>query len=202
MAIRVHLMHTTDHHESMGTPAPGGAYFNSLLAEEADIPLQRGTLPGQSKTDIRIWNIHDGTSDTLVIMLPKGYSAVQDAEHMKHTGAERLLVMPTERAKEVNSTTLLPNNHIRLISYCIGIRCAKCELELPLHNFGDIAKVQMFFLTVILIILYGTMVWGMLGVESTWQTQAQVSLPAFSESMVVLLGISHLGYLAIKQTGD
>ena len=142
MAIRVHLMHTTDHHESMGTPAPGGAYFNSLLAEEADIPLQRCTLPGQSKTDIRIWNIHDGTSDTLVIMLPKGYSAVQDAEHMKHTGAERLLVMPTERAKEVNSTTLLPNNHIRLISYCIGIRCAKCELELPLHNFGDIAKVQ------------------------------------------------------------
>jgi hypothetical protein len=66
----------------------------------------------------------------------------------------------------------------------------------------DPGKVQMFFLTIILVFTYGTMVWGVLGAEATWQAESFVNLPAFSDSMVALLGISHLGYLAIKQTGD
>lgn len=66
----------------------------------------------------------------------------------------------------------------------------------------DPAKVQMFFLTIILVFTYGVMIWGLLSSEATWQSAPFVELPAFSDSMVTLLGISHIGYLVVKQTGD
>lgn len=70
------------------------------------------------------------------------------------------------------------------------------------YRVVDPAKVQMFFLTVILVFIYGVMIWGLLSAEPTWQSAAVVDLPAFSDSMVALLGISHAGYLLVKQTGD
>lgn len=70
-------------------------------------------------------------------------------------------------------------------------------------NFGkvDVAKVQMFYFTVLLIFTYGTLLWGLLSQEPAWQLSAAVELPPFSDSLVGLLGISHAGYLAVKQTG-
>ncbi len=70
------------------------------------------------------------------------------------------------------------------------------------YRVVDPAKVQMFFLTIILVFTYGVMIWGLLGAEPTWQSAEVVDLPAFSDSMVALLGISHAGYLLVKQTGD
>jgi hypothetical protein len=66
----------------------------------------------------------------------------------------------------------------------------------------DVSKVQMFFVTIILIFTYGTLIWGLLLAEPAWQTAVSVELPAFSESLVALLGISHAGYLVVKQTGS
>lgn len=70
------------------------------------------------------------------------------------------------------------------------------------YRVADPAKMQMFFLTIILVFTYGVMIWGLLNAEPTWQSAATVELPAFSDSMVALLGISHAGYLLVKQTGD
>ncbi|MCK6584901.1 MAG: hypothetical protein HUU11_03060 [Anaerolineales bacterium] len=72
-----------------------------------------------------------------------------------------------------------------------------------ISNFGkvDVAKVQMFYFTVLLIFTYGTLLWGLLSQEPAWQLSAAVELPPFSDSLVGLLGISHAGYLAVKQTG-
>ena len=70
------------------------------------------------------------------------------------------------------------------------------------YQVVDVSKVQMFFVTIILIFTYGTLIWGLLHAEPTWQTAAVVGLPAFSESLVALLGISHAGYLVVKQTGS
>ena len=64
----------------------------------------------------------------------------------------------------------------------------------------DVAKVQMFFFTILLIFTYGTLMWGLLA-SPTLQTVARVTLPPFSSSLVGLLGISHAGYLVVKQTG-
>ncbi len=70
------------------------------------------------------------------------------------------------------------------------------------YRVADPAKMQMFFLTIILVFTYGVMIWGLLNAEPTWQSAATVEMPAFSDSMVALLGISHAGYLLVKQTGD
>jgi hypothetical protein len=72
-----------------------------------------------------------------------------------------------------------------------------------ISNFGkvDVAKVQMFYFTILLIFTYGTLLWGLLSQEPAWQLSAAVELPPFSDSLVGLLGISHAGYLAVKQTG-
>jgi hypothetical protein len=64
----------------------------------------------------------------------------------------------------------------------------------------DVTKVQMFFFTILLIFTYGTLMWGLLA-SPTLQTVARVTLPPFSASLVGLLGISHAGYLVVKQTG-
>lgn len=69
------------------------------------------------------------------------------------------------------------------------------------HGKVDVAKVQMFYFTILLIFTYGTLLWGLLSQEPAWQLSAAVELPPFSDSLVGLLGISHAGYLAVKQTG-
>jgi len=65
----------------------------------------------------------------------------------------------------------------------------------------DVAKVQMFFFTIVVIFAYGTLIWGLLG-QHTLQTDPFVEFPNFSDSLVTLLAISHAGYLVVKQTGS
>jgi outer membrane murein-binding lipoprotein Lpp len=70
------------------------------------------------------------------------------------------------------------------------------------YRVVDPAKVQMFFFTILIIFVYGTLVWGLLGTETVWQMAETVALPPFSDSLVALLGISHAGYLVVKQAGS
>ncbi len=62
----------------------------------------------------------------------------------------------------------------------------------------EISKVQMFFFTVVLVFIYGTLIWVLLG-DSNSLSSPSVLMPDFSSSMVQILGISHAGYLAVKQ---
>ncbi|MEM7321578.1 MAG: hypothetical protein AAF531_00710 [Actinomycetota bacterium] len=64
----------------------------------------------------------------------------------------------------------------------------------------DISKVQMFFFTVVLVVAYGSMTATMLGTPAEIYEAIGVSMPAFSNSMNVLLAISHAGYLTVKAT--
>jgi hypothetical protein len=73
------------------------------------------------------------------------------------------------------------------------------------HNYQlpDIAKVQMFFITLIIVFTYAALIWALMSTkfaESLYWILPTMSLPAFSESMVVLLGLSHAGYLSVKTT--
>jgi hypothetical protein len=59
-------------------------------------------------------------------------------------------------------------------------------------SFIDVAKVQMFFFTMVTLVGYGAAVFHLLrGTDHS-------AMPAVSEGMIALLGISHAGYLASK----
>jgi hypothetical protein len=58
----------------------------------------------------------------------------------------------------------------------------------------DISKVQMFFFTIVVVLAYGTVL-GELFLTTTGTIGA---FPGLSESILVLLGISHAGYLGYK----
>lgn len=62
------------------------------------------------------------------------------------------------------------------------------------HNVSylDVSKIQMFFFTVLLVLAYGTAIWGQLADGEL------ATLPDVGQGMVTLLGISHAGYLAGK----
>lgn len=66
----------------------------------------------------------------------------------------------------------------------------------------DPSKIQMFLISILLIFTYATLIWVQLSGDPSWRTDLIVDLPSFSDSMVAFLGISHAGYLVIKQTGD
>lgn len=59
----------------------------------------------------------------------------------------------------------------------------------------DLSKVQMFYLTLILVLVYGAALAAMF-LEDT--NHAISALPALSATMVALLGMSHAGYLGYK----
>lgn len=58
----------------------------------------------------------------------------------------------------------------------------------------DLAKIQMFYFTLVLVLAYGAML-ARLFATSTGKIGA---LPALDKSMIALIGISHAGYLANK----
>ncbi len=62
----------------------------------------------------------------------------------------------------------------------------------------DLGKVQMFFFTVVIIVGYGVAFAGLLQDSAKIYQLLGMSLPQFSSSMNVLLGISHAGYLGGK----
>lgn len=69
------------------------------------------------------------------------------------------------------------------------------------YLFTDISKVQMFFFTVLIVFSYAALIWVAMGnpaAQTLMRTQAEITLPEFSDSLIVLLGISHAGYLVVK----
>lgn len=70
-------------------------------------------------------------------------------------------------------------------------------------QFIDLGKVQMFFLTVILVFSYAALIWSIMTMPMAarvLQLTSSMSLPAFSESMIVIMALSHGGYLTTKAT--
>ena len=59
----------------------------------------------------------------------------------------------------------------------------------------DLAKLQMFFFTLLLAIGYGAALWHMFKYA---QADGLSAFPALDESSIALIGISHVGYLANK----
>lgn len=69
------------------------------------------------------------------------------------------------------------------------------------YNFADLGKIQMFFFTIILVFTYAALVWSIMSMpeaERVLQLAPTLTLPAFSESLVLTLALSHGGYLATK----
>lgn len=67
----------------------------------------------------------------------------------------------------------------------------------------DLGKIQMLLLTIILVLSYGWLIWSIMSMpqgSSVIQVVPSISLPAFSDSLNVLLALSHGGYLATKTT--
>ena len=62
----------------------------------------------------------------------------------------------------------------------------------------DLGKVQMFFFTVVIVLGYAVALAGMFKDAPTLYQPLGMSLPEFSSSVNVLLGISHAGYLGVK----
>jgi hypothetical protein len=68
-------------------------------------------------------------------------------------------------------------------------------------SFADLGKIQMFLFTVITVFAYAALVWSLMSMPAAGaviQAVPSLSLPAFSDSVVLTLAISHGGYLATK----
>ncbi|MDO8463783.1 MAG: hypothetical protein Q7S46_00805 [Gallionella sp.] len=64
----------------------------------------------------------------------------------------------------------------------------------------DLSKLQMFFFTITVIFAYAAALNNLMQQPDLIENPFGVALPLFSSSLVVLLGISHGGYLALKNT--
>lgn len=62
----------------------------------------------------------------------------------------------------------------------------------------DLSKVQQFLITIVVLTVYGAAIWASFVPPPTGKSDWLSSLPAFSDTMVWLIGISHAGYLAYK----
>ncbi len=70
------------------------------------------------------------------------------------------------------------------------------------HGRIDLSKVQMFFITFAVILAYAGAINALMQNPLAIANPFGVALPAFSSSLVLLLGISHGGYLTIKSTAE
>ncbi|HUP61601.1 MAG TPA: hypothetical protein VNA69_14410 [Thermoanaerobaculia bacterium] len=66
--------------------------------------------------------------------------------------------------------------------------------ELANAAFLDVGKVQMFFFTVMSLLMYGTVLWVMMQGDAGMITQ----MPALTPAMIKIVGISHVAYLGTK----
>jgi hypothetical protein len=70
-------------------------------------------------------------------------------------------------------------------------------------QFADLGKIQMFFFTIILVFTYAALIWSLMTMpqaSQVLQLVPSIQLPAFSDSLVLTLALSHGGYLATKTT--
>jgi hypothetical protein len=59
----------------------------------------------------------------------------------------------------------------------------------------DVGKVQMFFFTVMSLLMYGSVLWVMM---RTSEASMILQMPALTPAMIKIIGISHIGYLGTK----
>ena len=74
--------------------------------------------------------------------------------------------------------------------------------EVEGHERIDLSKVQMFFITLAVVLAYAGAINALMQNPLVIANPFGVALPAFSSSLVLLLGISHGGYLTIKSTAE
>ena len=70
-------------------------------------------------------------------------------------------------------------------------------------EFIDLGKLQMFIFTIILVFAYASLIWSIMSMpmaSQVLQLVPSLSLPGFSDSLVVTMALSHGGYLATKAT--
>jgi len=70
-------------------------------------------------------------------------------------------------------------------------------------QFTDLGKIQMFLFTVILVFAYAALIWSIMSMPQAsrvLQLVPSMSLPTFSDSLVITMALSHGGYLATKTT--
>jgi hypothetical protein len=65
-------------------------------------------------------------------------------------------------------------------------------------QFIDLGKVQMFFITIAILLAYGVAIGAIMKNTDLLTAPLGVDFPEFSSSLTTLLGISHAGYLAVK----
>lgn len=70
--------------------------------------------------------------------------------------------------------------------------------EIGNYDRIDLSKVQMFLFTQTLILAYGAAVYQLMRDPLDMFNPLGVALPLFSTSLIILLGISHTGYLSVK----
>lgn len=70
--------------------------------------------------------------------------------------------------------------------------------EISNYQLVEMSKVQMLFFTVVVIFTYVAVLAKMLGNAQALLLPASIDLPAFSQSLNALLGISHGTYLSVK----
>lgn len=70
-------------------------------------------------------------------------------------------------------------------------------------QFTDLGKIQMFLFTIILVFAYAALIWSIMSMPQSarvLQLVPSMSLPTFSDSLVITMALSHGGYLATKTT--
>jgi hypothetical protein len=70
------------------------------------------------------------------------------------------------------------------------------------EHITDVAKVQMFFFTIVLIVVYAASVAGLLANTAAMRNPMGVDLPTLTTGAFSLLGISHVGYLTVKSVDE
>jgi len=148
-----------------------------LLSAFLAVAWDSGTVNIEMATEIwALMGISVGSAAGSVLV--KGTKSHQTPSNEEQKGeSHRMGILKTnERPEEAKLTDLFSGE------------------ELTDNPYVDVAKVQMFFFTVALVAGYAGVLWSF-----TWEAEKGViNFPAFSTTMVTLLGISHAGYLTVK----
>lgn len=107
-------------------------------------------------------------------VLVKGAKASRQVDATKLTGGKAGSILHAEPSKKPKWSDIFSGE------------------EVTDYKYVDIAKVQMFFITLAVWVGYLYVLWG-------YKFPAmELSFPLLSESLLVLIGISHAGYLTVK----
>jgi len=163
-------------------------------------------------TTAGLFNIYIGTDDPLAIQIPSQLWALIGISTVSLVGSPLLL---SSKTKEVASPDALHKTTEQLIDQgghrgdveAVGKLLTNVRPDLARWSdmftgdetangaHLDVAKLQMFFFTVLVALTYLAVLWRTF---SSAQPDGIMQLPDIDSSMVALIGISHAGYLSSK----